>query len=68
MGKTVRRFARDITSCMFCPSVTTDQNGTRWQCGKTRTFICWMGTDEEEKNAPIPKDCPLPIKEVTHAI
>lgn len=59
--KTVRRFLRDLTSCMFCPSLSPDENVTRWQCGVTRSFICWMGTDEEEKKAPIPKDCPLPV-------
>lgn len=59
--KTVRRFQRDLTSCMFCPEIIADENVTRWLCGKTRAFICWMSDEREENKAPIPDNCPLPV-------
>ena len=60
-------FISEVEACWFCPSLGTDQNGTRWECKKSNDRrICWHGSPLEEKNH-IPDWCPLPDSETFSA-
>jgi hypothetical protein len=58
----MKLFIRKINDCLSCPSCGTDQNITRYECGKKRNkFIVW---DNGQNNIKIPEWCPLPDNDI----
>jgi len=59
----MKLFTKVVESCIFCPNIKSDINGTRWECasGFTVRFICWQS---DEEKIEIPKWCPLPENKI----